>query len=354
MPVIFRNPSKFLAYSRLAHDYRKSVHLRQAEHLAGLTVPPFLILSITAACNLKCAGCYAAAVGTTLQGEARCEGPERNLDFDQWQHIIQQARDLGVFGFILAGGEPFLFPRLLDLCAAFPDRLFLIFTNGTALNDDLFSRLKRLPNAVVIVSIEGDRLATDQRRGTGVYLKAIQAIERLHDANLLGGISVTITRNNYEYWMESTSIDALQAVGVRLGFFIEYIPAGDAPKGMPMLSSAERDAFRARILEYRASKAVYIIHSPGDEKILGGCISAGRGFAHVTPRGDLTPCPVSLVATHNLATSSLREGLESPLFQQIRESECLLDTGDTPCALFAHPEQITSLARNVGGYQASR
>jgi len=48
-----------------------------------------------------------------------------------------------------------------------------------------------------------------------------------------------------------------------------------------------------------------LIHSPGDEVLFGGCLSAGRGFAHVAPNGDLTPCPVSLLATHNLKISNL-------------------------------------------------
>jgi MoaA/NifB/PqqE/SkfB family radical SAM enzyme len=209
----------------------KSEHLRQIEQRNGLTVPPFLILSITSSCNLKCAGCYAAAVGT-VSTEARCEGSGYDLDYDQWHRIIQEAHDLGVFGFVLAGGEPFLFPRLLELCAAFPDRLFLVFTNGTTISDEHFSRLKHLPNAVVIVSIEGDQISTDQRRGEGIYEKAIRAISRLHEANVLSGVSVTISKNNYDYWMDAATMDALAAAGIRLGFFIEYIPASNLPGDM--------------------------------------------------------------------------------------------------------------------------
>lgn len=349
---ILRHPSKLFAYGRLAQIYRKSVQLRQREHLDGLTVPPFLILSLTSSCNLKCIGCYAAAVGTVQQQKYRC-GSKQNLDFDQWHQIIQEAHDLGVFGFILAGGEPFLFPDLLDICEDFQDRIFIVFTNGTALNDEHFSRLKRLPNVIVVVSIEGNQDVTDQRRGIGVYEKAIHSIKRLHGMNVMSGISVTITRNNYMYWMDGVSIDSLIADGIRFGFFIEYIPAARLTDDLLSLSSNERAEFRAKILEYRASKPIYIIHTPGDEKLLGGCISAGRGFAHVTPRGDLTPCPVSNIATHNLASASLRAGLESPLFQQIRESEHLLESGDTPCALFAHPKEVAALMKKVGAYHAN-
>lgn len=79
-------------------------------------------------------------------------------------------------------------------------------------------------------------------------------------------------------------------------------------------------------------------------------MSAGRGFAHITPSGDLTPCPVSNIASHNLKTSTLEEGLKSRLFKVIRENEHLLETEGVPCVLFAHKEEVEELALSVGGY----
>jgi len=118
-----------------------------------------------------------------------------------------------------------------------------------------------------------------------------------------------------------------------------------------MLTPEERAEFRERMLEFRKTKSIYNIHSPGDEEFFGGCVSAGRGFAHITPAGDLAPCPVSNIATHNLTTSSLREGLDSELFHKIIENEHLLETEGMPCALFAHPVEVEQLAREVGAYR---
>ncbi|UCH87983.1 MAG: hypothetical protein JSV49_06855, partial [Thermoplasmata archaeon] len=118
-----------------------------------------------------------------------------------------------------------------------------------------------------------------------------------------------------------------------------------------MLTAEERAEFRAKILSYRKAKPIYIVHSPGDEEFFGGCVSAGRGFAHITPSGDLTPCPVSNIATHNLTKSSLTEGLASLLFSEICANEHLLENGDTPCALFAHPKEVDELAKAVGAYR---
>ncbi|MDD2333830.1 MAG: hypothetical protein PHD38_05465, partial [Mesotoga sp.] len=67
--------------------------------------------------------------------------------------------------------------------------------------------------------------------------------------------------------------------------------------------------------------------------------------------GDLTPCPVSDIATHNLLNSSLKEGLMSPLFKEIRENEGMLENGDGPCALFSHQKEVEELRRKLGAYK---
>ena len=45
--------------------------------------------------------------------------------------------------------------------------------------------------------------------------------------------------------------------------------------------------------KYRA----LFVNVPGDEKDFGGCLSAGRGFVHVSAEGDLEPCPFAPTQT---------------------------------------------------------
>jgi MoaA/NifB/PqqE/SkfB family radical SAM enzyme len=346
MPWILRHPKSMYTMMKLAKAYRRSRKIRGEELVKGLKVPPFLILSITSNCNLKCAGCYAAATGTL------CEQNSKNiLHLEQWIEIIKQAKELGVFAFIIAGGEPFLLPDLLKISEKFKDRLFLIFTNGTMLNHQDIEKLKHLRNTIIMVSIEGDQDLTDKRRGSGVYEKAINTINELDHKGVISGISVTINRKNIKFWMEPKNIDDLISKGVRLAFLLEYIPVDNNTE--LMLTNEESKKFREIILDYRENKEIFLVHSPGDEEYMGGCVSAGRGFAHITPIGDLTPCPVSNIATHNLTKNSLREGLNSELFKVIRESEHLLETNGSPCALFSHSEEVNALVKKVKAYRTS-
>jgi MoaA/NifB/PqqE/SkfB family radical SAM enzyme len=400
IPWVLRHPRYLRGLVRLSREYRKARANRRSNLADGLMVPPFMILSVTDRCNLTCAGCFAAATGTLRReaevrtgketsadnsasgrgGESGKSAARKRLDADQWRDVIRDASELGVFGYIIAGGEPFLLPGLLDMCADFSDRFFMILTNGTALGDEDCRRLKKMSNVMVIVSVEGGKELTDARRGAGVFDHAMECLDRCRKAGVMTGISVTVNRINYPYWMEPANLKVFLDRGIRLGVFIEYIPltpggAGECvPLGLTagacgcvseddipdwateddralMLTAPERTAFREKIVEYRRTKPTYIIHSPGDEEVFGGCVSAGRGFAHVTPAGDLTPCPVSNIATHNLTREPVRAALASPLFSVIRENEHLLETDGMPCALFAHPEEVDRLAKDVGAYR---
>ncbi|MBE9541375.1 MAG: radical SAM protein, partial [Proteobacteria bacterium] len=336
-------------------------------------VPSTLIISITPRCNLNCEGCYSSTAGNIQ----RCKSSETKtqaktlLNREQWRKVIKEAGELGIFINIIAGGEPFLFPELIELCGEFKDQSFVIFTNGTALTKADYNLLKRSTNLAIIVSIEGSPEFTNKRRGTGVYEKALKTIKNLDQIGVPTGISATITRMNFRYWMNPENIDNLIKQNIRILFLIEYIPQTPLPQPKMestdcstkssldmtssdhslLLKSEERREFRAQILKFRSTKPIFTIHSPGDEEYFGGCISAGRGFAHVTPAGDLTPCPVSNIATHNLINSTLREGLASPLFKEICKNEHLLETEGMPCALFAHPEEVSALAKLVGAYK---
>jgi MoaA/NifB/PqqE/SkfB family radical SAM enzyme len=212
VPWIIRHPKYLVASRCLVRGYRRSLELIDAAMLEDLQVPPFLILSITNNCNLHCSGCYAAAVGTLESTTG--SNKKKALNTEQWHKIIDEAIDLGVFGFIIAGGEPFLFPDLLDLIEEHNSNFFLIFSNGTAIKKSHYARLKKLANVGVIVSIEGGQFLTDNRRGEGVYAKALKTILQLKKQGTLSGISVTINKLNYEYWLDPENIDNLISDGV--------------------------------------------------------------------------------------------------------------------------------------------
>ncbi len=350
VPWALRHPRHLPAFIRLARTHEHSKRIRARALEGGVRVPPFLVLSVTSRCNLRCAGCFAVAVGTT----AGPPGARPPLGLHDWHGIVEESAALGVMGFVIAGGEPFLLPGIVNLFWHFSDRLFVVFTNGTALRDCDFQVLKSCHNTAVVVSLEGDRDLTDGRRGSGVFDSALRCLDRLRAAGVLTGLAVTIGSANIDYWAEERNIDALIARSGPLAFFIEQIPAGECAFSVAM-TAEQRSRFRETVIRYRHRKTggAYIIHSPADEEALGGCVSAGRGFAHVNPVGDVTACPVSGLATHNVSTSTLSQAFASPLFTMIRDNGHLLETQGHPCALFANASKLESMAKSLGAYRTS-
>jgi MoaA/NifB/PqqE/SkfB family radical SAM enzyme len=352
VPWVVRHPRYLPGFLRLARTIGQSRRVRARALAGGVQVPPFLVLSVTSKCNLRCAGCFAGAVGTVTAKPA-----QPGLSLRDWHGIVDEAVRLGVMAFMIAGGEPFLLPGIARLFRDHPDRLFLVFTNGTALKPDDYQILKKCSNTVIVVSLEGDRDLTDLRRGRGVFEKALGSLDRLQAAGVLTGIAVTVAPANIGYWTDPRNIDELIAHSGPLAMFIEQIPTGQVPTGScesgGLLTEEQRRRFRETVVQYRdrATGGAFIIHSPGDEEALGGCVSAGRGFAHVNPSGDVTACPVSPLATHNVRTSNLREALASPLFTMIRENAHLLETEGHPCGLSAHAEELETMTKDLGAYR---
>jgi MoaA/NifB/PqqE/SkfB family radical SAM enzyme len=348
VPWALRHSRHLPAFIRLARTHERSMRIRARALEGGVCVPPFLVLSVTSRCNLRCSGCFARAVGTTVDPPAA----RPPLGLGDWRRVVEESAALGVMGFVIAGGEPFLLPGIASLFRQFPDRLFLVFTNGTALGDCDFQVLRSCHNTAVVVSLEGDRDLTDARRGCGVFESALHCLDRLRDAGVLTGLAVTIGSANIDYWSQARNIDALVARSGPLAFFIEQIPAGEYEASVAM-TAEQRSRFRETVIRYRNRKTggAYIVHSPADEEAFGGCVSAGRGFAHVNPVGDVTACPFSALATHNLRTSTLHQAFLSPLFAMIRDNGHLLEAQGHPCGLFANAGKLERMAKSLGAYR---
>ena len=274
---VLQHPRYLKSFFPLYQAYTNAQQTREVELENGLQVPSTLIISITPRCNLNCEGCYASAAGNIKRRKS--SKTKTPLNREQWQKIIKEAGELGIFVNIIAGGEPFLFHGLIELCVEFKDQTFVIFTNGTALTEADYNLLKHSTNLAIIVSIEGSPESTNKRRGTGVYEKALKTIKSLDQIGVPTGISATITRVNLRYWMNPENIDNLIKQNIRILFLIEYIPqtplprpktepTGHSPKSSLdmtpsesydhslLLESEERREFRAQILKFRSTKPI--------------------------------------------------------------------------------------------------
>lgn len=306
---------------------------------SGKHIPPFLIASIASSCNLRCAGCYARAGGMCAEHPS-----ERELGTDEWRRVFSEAEKLGVSFVLLAGGEPLLRRDIIGLAADFPGMIFPIFTNGTLLDEAYLELFEKSRNLIPVFSIEGDEVETDLRRGEGVSKDVSSAMLALKSRGILFAASVTVTNRNFDAVISEDFLTKLRKSGCGAVFFVEFVPAEPGTKAL-VLSEAEEEALNQRLTGFKPEfPDMNILAFPGDEKYMGGCLAAGRGFFHINPFGAAEACPFSPFSKMNVKEHSIMEILESKFFEEVRAiGKEGADCHSGGCTLFNREDEVRRL-----------
>jgi len=304
----------------------------------GLDVPPFLICSIATTCNLQCKGCYARNNGIAADTPTK-----DTLGPDQWHAIFTEAAQMGFNVALLAGGEPLTRRDLLEGIAKVKDMLFPVFTNGTLIGPQYIEFFKHHLNVVPVISIEGDAMATNARRGKGVHERALLSMQMLRQAGLFFGVSITVTTENKQTVTSAEYLDQLHDLGCKIVFYVEYVPV---EAGTEHLAFGDADVqwMEPTVEERRHQyRDMIFVSFPGDEKLLDGCMAAGRGFFHIGPDGAAEPCPFSPHSDTNAARDGLRAALRSPLFSRLRDASALSWEHTGGCTLYEHRDEVEGI-----------
>lgn len=336
---ITRKDPRFVVRAiRLLRRQRSAARRRDAQAKRGLHVPPFLIYSITGRCNLSCAGCYANILHTSDQAE---------LSDSRVDRLLTEAESIGSSIMLIAGGEPLLRPGLLELTAAHPNILFLVFTNAALLDDEKVELLRPQGHVITVLSIEGSEEQTDSRRGDGTYARVLSVMDRLRKRGVFFGTSTTLTRENFDLATSEAHLRSLSDRGCRLFYYINYVPVQPGTDQL-QLDTDQVAELEKRLAHLRRTMPALFIAFPHDEIALGGCLAAGRGFLHINAYGDVEPCPFSPYSDTNLNDVSFEEALASPLLRAILDSDVVLDETDGRCALWKKREWVASLREGDG------
>lgn len=315
----------------------RSVMLYKKRLKQGVVFPPFLYLSIINSCNLRCRGCWVDV------------GAERELiDLDRLNRLISDAKKHGNSFFGLLGGEPFMHPRLLDILAAHPDCYFQIFTNGQFITEQIADRLRELGNATPLISIEGNQIVSDQRRGrSGVYSKTLRGVDHCLKARVLTGVATSVCQNNIDDLLSEAWIDQLIARGVHYVWYHSYRVVG--PDAAPELALTPDQLGRQRrfVVEMRNKKAIGIVDAYYNDKGEALCPAATGVSHHIGPTGFVEPCPVIQFA---------RESIDDDrgIYRTLTESKFLSDFRDLArrstrgCIILEHPDKLKDFVQAQG------
>ncbi len=282
---------------------RRSMAVYRRRVKRGLRAPAFLFISVTDRCNLDCQGCWVSA-----------SDPCREWALDDLDAVITEFKNENKTRFFgLLGGEPLLYPHLMDIVARHPDCYFQVLTNGTLLDDAVAAEFRRLGNVTPLISIEGSPAVSDERRGgREVHQRSMDALAACRRQRLIFGVATSLCRSNVDDLLCEAFVRDLIARGAHYLWYYIYRPVGPDPH--PELALAEEDILRMRrfLVESRHRFPIMLIDAYWDADGNAVCPAAEGISHHLGPGGDLEPCPPVQFSRENF-----RDGRDlNALFQE--------------------------------------
>ena len=321
------------AYQGLRSVQRFKKRLRQ-----GQAFPPFLYISLTNQCNLRCRGCWVDVAA-----------PPTSISLAEMNRLIEGAKAHGNRFFGLLGGEPFLYADLVRLLEAHPECYFQIFTNGHFITDEVAAELRRVGNATPLISVEGTKLVSDERRGrAGVLDKTLAGLETCVRHRLITGVTTSVCQNNYEDLVSEAWIDELIRRGIHYVWYTTFRPVGPDPAPELALSPEQVLGVRRFAMEVRNTKPIGVVDAYWDDQGQALCPAAVGISHHISPWGDIEPCPII-----QFANDSIRDN-DGDVFKTITQSSLLGEFRRTVtsttrgCIVLERPELLKALVERVG------
>ena len=319
----------------------RSVQKHKSRMKKGEFFPPFLYVSIINSCNLRCQGCWVDVAHK-----------QQTIDLTAMKKLISEAKEMGNSFFGIVGGEPFMHPELLDILEAHPDCYFQVFTNGQFITDEVAKRLRKMGNVTPLISVEGNEIVSDERRGRGdVYNKTMAGIQNCLNNKLLTGVCTSLCQTNIDDLLTEKWVDRLIEMGVMYTWFHIYRPMG--PDANPQLSLSPEQQYEARrfVVEMRAKKPIAIIDAYFDGEGQALCPAANGISHHINPWGDIEPCPIIQFSKESIHSSEedprhLRDKfIQSEYLKDFRE---LAQQTTRGCIVLERPDLLKQLVEKHG------
>jgi radical SAM protein with 4Fe4S-binding SPASM domain len=264
-------------------------------------------------CNLRCIYCYA------LDNP----GNRSELSVEEFKDVISQASDMGARKIIILGGEPLLYPNLMEMIA-FIRGLGMeieLFTNGTKVTMEMAQALYDNDVRVVLKMNTFDESLQDTLSGRkGSYQLIQEALANLKSVGYPSethplGVSSIICQQNIEElpkmweWLRDQNI---------LPYFEMMTPQGGARKhNMLEIDTRQVEEFFKQISEIDGRK--YGNHWDPKPPLVGGECLRHQFSCAVNSEGYVQSCVGITIPIGNVRKQPLREILrDSEVVQDLK------------------------------------
>ena len=326
--------------------FRGTKTIRENRKKYNCNIPWLILFDPTSACNMHCEGCWSGTYGH-----------KSNLSFEDMDKIVTQGKELGVYLYLLTGGEPLVKKKeIIKLAEKHNDVEFAIFSNSTLIDDAFCKELVRLGNITFLLSIEGTPETNDARRGDGHFEAVMKAMDLLKKYGIVFGTSICYTKYNVEAVTSDEFFKMISDKGARFGFYFHYMPVGNNAVTDLLPTMAQRKYMIDRIRYIRSDKCdinFYPMDFQNDGEYVGGCIAGGRNYFHINSNGDVEPCVFIHYSNTNIHDNSILEMLQSPLFMAYHEGQPFNENHLRPCPMLENPSLLREMVKNTGAYDTN-
>ena len=311
-------------------------------------VPEQVSLELLQACNLHCEYCYLGPAESRVKGV---------IELTDAKQILSGVGEAGVSSLHLFGGEPTLYPHLLELIdyakeVGIPD--VGVQTNGVCQDEALLSDLANRADWVHVTFRGGDSDTFDKHAGlSGSYTTAMRTLELLSSGSTYLGLEFDCCPDNWHQVEPLVEhVISERGLDVREIWLHRIAPRGCATE---LNLHADLEVFRgvleqcARIEEKHGILAKVEDSLPlclVDEALRPFILPCKGGFVlvFVDPNGNVRRCACSKHVAGNLLNQSLQSiWRDSPLLKSFRALGWLPD----PC------KRCAALDRCRGGCSVS-
>lgn len=296
---------------------------------------PFLIhWELTYRCNLHCRHCYVAP-----------QGEKRELNTKQIKKILSVLARAKALFLIWSGGEPLCRPDFPEIIR-YAHRLDFaqrIFTNGTLLNSENIKAIKKIHPISVEISLYGTKPDTHDKvtRVKGSFQKSLKALLRLKEEKINIAVKFMVFKENLKEFKEAEKLSRdLQAKFV---YDVNIAPRHDGS-----LEPIKYRLTAPELEEFLQGRPMNFEHLSfkSDQNLL---CNAGLNNFSISPGGDVFPCVGIREKIGDILGDSIKELMETPLLEKLRERRTGYLTGCRGCNLIPYCNRCYGMAQMEDG-----
>lgn len=217
------------------------------------------------------------------------------------------------------------------------------------ITDEVAAELRKAGNASPLVSVEGSATVSDERRGRkNVLNKTLAGLETCIRHKLITGVASSVCQSNFDDLVREEWVDELIRRGVHYTWFHVYRPVGPVATPRLTLSAEQGLALRRFVIDMRNRKPIAVVDAYYDDEGRALCPAATGISHHISPFGDVEPCPIIQFARESIQDN------DGDIFKTLTESKLLSDFRTTAakatrgCIVLERPDLLKEVVLRHG------